>query len=132
MMKFLQRLLFSLIGYSLVFWQLDLHFNELAKNLVQGSFSIDGTPLAYVILAGLLSIINSLVKPILMLVSLPLRWITLGIFSLVINAALLWLLEETVKFIPADISLHVEHWQTYIIIGLLLSFVNGFLHWFER
>lgn len=131
-MKFLQRFLFSLIGYSLVFWQLNLHFNELAENIVKGSFSIEGAPLAYVILAGLLSLINSLVKPILMLVSLPLRWITLGVFSLIINATILWLLQEIATLVPADIALHVEHWQTYIVIGIILSFVNGFLHWFER
>lgn len=67
-----------------------------------------------------------------MLVSLPLRWITLGVFSLIINATILWLLQEIATLVPADIALHVEHWQTYIVIGIILSFVNGFLHWFER
>jgi putative membrane protein len=131
-MKFLQRLLFSLIGYSLVFWQLDLRYQDLIGTFVQGSFSIEGASVAYVILAGLLSLINSLIKPILMLASLPLRWITLGLFSLIINASLLWVLEETAKLVPADIILHIEHWQTYIVIGLILSFVNGIIHWFER
>ncbi len=131
-MKSLQRLLFTLIGYSLVFWQLNTRFTEMFGNFINGSFSIEGGPLAYVILAGLLSLINTLVKPLLMLVSLPLRWITLGIFSLVINATLLWLLQEIAKFVPADIALHIEHWQTYIVVGVILSFVNGVIHWFER
>ena len=130
-MKFLQRLLFSLIGYSIVFWQLNLHFEILTKSFITGSFSIEGTPFAYLIIAGLLSIINTLIKPILMLATLPLRWMTLGIFSLVINAFLLWLLQEIVKLIPMDIILHIEHWQTYIVIGIILSFVNGVIHWFE-
>jgi uncharacterized membrane protein YvlD (DUF360 family) len=60
-----------------------------------------------------------------------LRWITLGIFSLVINASLLWLLQEIASFVPANIALHVEHWQTYIVIGVILSLVNGIIHWFE-
>jgi uncharacterized membrane protein YvlD (DUF360 family) len=131
-MKFLQRLLFSLIGYSLIFWQLDLHYQSLIGDFVNGSFSVEGAPIAYLVLAGLLSIINSLVKPLLMLVSLPFRWITLGVFSFMINASLLWLLQEMAKLMPIDIALHVEHFQTYIIVGLILSFVNGLIHWFER
>ncbi len=108
-----------------------MRFDSFFGDFIAGSFSIEGAPMAYVILAGLLSIINTLVKPILMLVSLPLRWITLGIFSLVINASLLWLLQEIANFVPANIALHVEHWQTYIVIGVILSFVNGVIHWFE-
>ena len=131
-MKFLQRLLFSLIGYSLVFWQLNTRFNELLGKLLQGSFSLNGSILSYFILAILLSTINSLVKPLLKFVSLPLRWITLGTFSLVINAALLWLLQLLANFISDDIALHIEHWQTYVVVGLILSFVNGVIHWFEK
>ena len=131
MMKFLQRLLFSLIGYSLIFWQLNLHFEILTNNFIAGSFSIEGAPLAYLVLAGLLSIINTLIKPLLMLAALPLRWITLGVFSLAINAFLLWILQKLVQLIPSDIGLHIEHWQTYVVIGIILSFVNGVIHWFE-
>ena len=131
-MKFIQRILFSLIGYSLVFWQLNMRFETLFGNLIKGSFSIEGGPLAYFILAGLLAVINSLVKPLLMLVSLPLRWITLGVFSLVINASLLWLLQKLAELVSDNASLHIEHWQTYIVVGFILSFVNGVIHWFER
>ncbi len=67
-----------------------------------------------------------------MLVSLPLRWITLGTFSLVINAALLWFLQQVANFVSNDIALHIEHWQTYLAVGLILSFVNGIIHWFEK
>jgi uncharacterized membrane protein YvlD (DUF360 family) len=131
-MKFIQRLLFSLIGYSLVFWQLNMRFNDIFGKLLQGSFVINGSFGAYFILAILLSTINSLIKPLLMLLSLPLRWITLGAFSLVINASLLWLLQRLANFFSDDVTLHIEHWQTYIVVGLILSFVNGIIHWFEK
>jgi len=131
-MKFLQRILFSLIGYSLVFWQLNTRFKPLLENIIKGSFTIEGGPIAYVVLAALLSVINSLLKPLLMLVSLPLRWITLGIFSLVINAFLLWFLQMLAKLMPINVVLHIEHWQTYIVIGFILSCVNGIIHWFEK
>ncbi|MCX8157973.1 MAG: phage holin family protein [Verrucomicrobiae bacterium] len=45
----------------------------------------------------LLGLLNAFVRPILMLLSLPLLLLTLGLFTLVINAGLLWLVGELVK-----------------------------------
>lgn len=131
-MHFLQRILFSLIGYTLIFWVLDNHYNTLIENIASGSFNITGGVIAYLALAILLGFINSIIKPILMIVATPLRWLTLGLFSIVINAFLLWLLQILVVFVPVTMSLEITHWQTYIIIGIIISFINGVIHWFER
>lgn len=131
-MKFFQRVLFSLLGYTLVFWILNLRFATWFGWIVQGSFSVEGGPIAYITLAILLSLINALIKPLLMLISFPLRWITLGLFSLVINAFLLWVLQMGISLLSLNVILHIEHWQTYILVGFILSLVNGFIHWFEK
>ena len=41
----------------------------------------------------ILGLINFFIKPILKLVTLPLRILTLGLFSLVINMAMVWLVD---------------------------------------
>lgn len=41
--------------------------------------------------AAVLGIVNALIRPILLLLSLPLNLVTLGLFTLVINALMLWL-----------------------------------------
>lgn len=41
--------------------------------------------------AAVLGIVNALIRPILLLFSLPLNLVTLGLFTLVINALMLWL-----------------------------------------
>ncbi len=53
--------------------------------------------LSALIVVVVMSIINLLIKPILMFISLPLNVLTLGIFSLVINALLFLLIA---KFSP--------------------------------
>lgn len=43
-----------------------------------------------VVAAFVLGIVNAVLRPILILISLPLEILTLGLFTLVINAALFW------------------------------------------
>ena len=45
------------------------------------------------IIGGILGIINFFIKPILKTISLPIRILTLGIFSLVINMGMVWMIE---------------------------------------
>lgn len=46
-----------------------------------------------VFLGLILGLMNIFIKPILNLISLPLRILTLGLFSLIINLALVWVLD---------------------------------------
>jgi putative membrane protein len=57
---------------------------------VQGFYSA-------LIAALILGLINSLIKPILILLTLPVNILTLGLFILVINALLFWLAATMVK-----------------------------------
>lgn len=47
-------------------------------------------PLGALIAAFILGIVNAIVRPILVILSLPLEILTLGLFTLVINAFLFW------------------------------------------
>jgi putative membrane protein len=47
--------------------------------------------LTLIIFAIVLTIINSIIKPILKLLTLPINLVTLGLFSILLNAFLLWL-----------------------------------------
>ncbi|HWD17776.1 MAG TPA: phage holin family protein [Verrucomicrobiae bacterium] len=59
----------------------------LAASVVPG---IEYRPLGLLAATLLLSILNAVVRPIIVLLSLPLLIFTLGLFMLVINALLLW------------------------------------------
>lgn len=54
------------------------------------------------IAALILGLINSLIKPVLVLLTLPVNILTLGLFTLVINAFLFWLAATIVKGFGVD------------------------------
>ncbi|HEY8167430.1 MAG: phage holin family protein [Candidatus Limnocylindrales bacterium] len=60
--------------------------------LVPGLTWVDETPLTIVITALIFGVINTAIKPLLRLLSLPIRLVTLGLFGFVINIGLLFLL----------------------------------------
>lgn len=62
----------------------------LAVWFVDG-LSFDGDWIALVIIAAILAVVNAVIKPIANLLSLPFIILTLGLFLLVVNAALLQL-----------------------------------------
>ncbi|MFA6077789.1 MAG: phage holin family protein [Candidatus Paceibacterota bacterium] len=57
---------------------------------------VDGFYVAFVT-ALLLGIVSVTIKPLAILITLPINIITLGLFTLVINGALLWMLSTFVK-----------------------------------
>jgi putative membrane protein len=74
-------------------------------------------------LTGLvLGLVNAFVRPILMLISMPLTCATLGLFSFVINALMLIL----VTYIP-QLGFHVDNFLTALIGSILISLVGGLL-----
>ena len=82
-----------------------------------------GTLLLVALLFGL---VNFVVKPIVKLLSLPLLILTLGLFTLIVNALMLlltsWLAD---KF---DLSFHVEGFWTAVLGGLIISIVSWALN----
>ena len=75
-----------------------------------------------IIFSIVLAILNFIVKPILVLLTLPLTIITLGLFLLVINVIIILLADRFVSGIRIDGFL----WA--FIFGLILSVVTGILH----
>ncbi|MDQ2720376.1 MAG: phage holin family protein [Bacteroidota bacterium] len=105
-MKFILRLLITAAvayGLSMI----------LEPHVHIDSFS---TALIFVLV---LSILNVLVKPILIILTLPITILTLGIFLLIINVLMILLAGEFVS----GIQVHGFLWA--FIFGLLLSFLSS-------
>lgn len=79
------------------------------------------------VLAFLWGLIGFTVKPVLVLLTLPITLLTFGLFTLVINGFLLWLLGGVVKGFEVDTFLHA------IIAAFVLSLSLGAINWiFDR
>ena len=66
-----------------------LLLHELAPNLI--SINSAEPLVAVVAFAVILGVLNAFLRPILLLLTLPLNLLTLGLFTLVVNAIVFWL-----------------------------------------
>lgn len=73
----------------------------------------------------LFGLVNSVIKPVVKVLSLPLYLLTLGLFALVVNALMLmlvgWLSELT------DMGLRVHGFGTAVVGGLVIAIVSVIL-----
>ncbi|PWL37922.1 hypothetical protein DKG77_14265 [Flagellimonas aquimarina] len=75
-----------------------------------------------IIVALVLSVLNFIVKPILVILTLPITIVTLGLFLLVINAIIILIAADFIS------GFQVSSIWWAIIFSLLLSFLQSILH----
>jgi len=90
----------------------------LLSNLGWLGFHVDGWKAA-IIAALVLALMNTLVKPVLFLLTLPFTVVTLGLFLLVLNAITLWL---TTRVVP---GFHIDGALNTFLGALVLSLVGS-------
>jgi putative membrane protein len=105
--------------FFILAWLANIAALAIADWLFSG-VSIDGWGL--LIGAAVLAIANTIIKPILTLLTLPLVIITLGLFLFVINVAMLALAE----WIAPDFS--IDGFWTYVGATIVVWLVNYVLH----
>ncbi len=72
-----------------------------------------------IIFSLVLAFLNAIVKPILIILTLPITILTLGIFLLVINVLMILLADKLVS------GIHIQDFFWAFIFGLLLSFLSS-------
>ena len=94
----------------------------LALPYIVSGISVKGFAVALV-LALLWGLINITIKPILVILTLPLNLLTLGIFTFVINGFLLWILGGIVK------GFEVHGFLAAVLGAIVLSVIHTLTHW---
>lgn len=92
----------------------------VAANIV-GGIHYEG-PGALIVASLLLGVLNAVLRPIMMLLTLPLLILSLGLFTLVINAFLLYLVGAVMKSFTVD-TFGAAFWG-----GLVISLVSMAVH----
>ena len=85
--------------------------------------TVDGV-LAALAAAFVLGLVNAVVRPLFVLLTLPITVVTLGVFLLVINGLLLWLVAAVVP------GFHVNGFFGAVVGSVLVSIVSSVLTWF--
>ena len=113
-MKILIRLIISTIAVLVA----DL----LLSGVSLGDMSQTNGLLTALLVAAVLGLLNALLKPILVLLTLPVTILTLGLFLLVINAGIVLIAAKLIDGFQVD-----SFWWA-LGFSLLLSLVQGFLN----
>jgi putative membrane protein len=103
--KFLVRVIFAAIGLA------------IAAHIVPGVRYDTITTL--IIAAVLLGVVNAFVRPIVFVLTLPITIVTLGLFLLVVNAAMIGLVAVLLRGFTVD----------GLVPGILAAIVTGVVSW---
>lgn len=90
----------------------------LVTSYILPGVHIDGVITALIV-AAVLSLLNAVVKPVLIILTIPITLFTLGFFLLVINAVMILLASSLVP------AFHVDGFWTALLFSFVLSIVNS-------
>ena len=76
-----------------------------------------------VVTALLLAVVNTVIRPVLVLITLPINILTLGLFTLVINGLLFWFVASFVE------EFHVAGFWSALWGALLYSLISTLASW---
>lgn len=93
----------------------------LAERVVSG-FGFDSL-LALLLAAFLFTVLNMFIKPVLQVAALPLTVLTLGIFALVLNGFMVWLVAVLIP------GCHVVGFGAAILASIVISVANMAIGW---
>ena len=122
MLKILYKCLYLFLLNGFLFYLIE-HY------IWPSALSITPPVTGHLIIGIAFGIINTLLKPLLKILTLPIRWATLGLIGIVINGALIYVL--TIVFNQNDIasvSLAINGgFIEYILLGIIFGLGNAIL-----
>jgi putative membrane protein len=111
------RFLLHLVVTAVAFW--------VATRLIEG-LSYTGTLPGLLLVALLFGVINAVLGSLLRILALPVTFLTLGLFALVINAILLWITGAASQSL--GLGLHVSGFIPALLGALVISVTRAVLN----
>jgi putative membrane protein len=78
------------------------------------------------VFAAILALLNTVIKPILKIITLPITFLTLGLFALVLNAIMLYI-AQWIGNTYFSTALHLEGFASTLVAALIISIVTAIL-----
>ena len=115
-----------MLGSLLIRWAVLAGAFAVTAWLLSG-VDVSGGTWGYIWVSALFGIINAFIGTILRILTFPLTLLTLGLFSIIVNALLLKITDGLTSRLTID-----EFWWTAIWAAIILSIVSVLLDWFVR
>ena len=114
MVYMVRRFFFHLLANSLAF---------LLSDLVLAGVNFRDNLFVVAIAVLVFGFVNTFIKPVVTILSLPAIIFSLGIFYLIVNGFMIWLVSAMVP------GFEVSGLWNAVAMGLIVSLVNWILHW---
>lgn len=124
-MRFLVRVLingFAIWLTTLMFSDVSIVFGDNAPNTSREWLN---TVLVLAVISAVFTLVQTFVKPVVQILSIPFYILTLGLFHLVINALMLLLTSWLTSF--TSFGLTVDGWWTAVLAAIVISIVSVLL-----
>lgn len=118
MKKFVVKTLANAVALGVAVW--------LIKGITLTGSNTGHKALTIILVALVFGVVNWLVKPVVKLLSFPLFLLTLGLFTLVVNALMLLLTSYLSG--KLNIDFHVQGFWAAVVGGLIVSIVAWAMH----
>lgn len=120
MLRFLKSLLFSILIYWILLYVIHQYTNWL--------FWVEATQydvfLTFGILAIVFWLVHNVIKVILKVLTIPLKYLTFGAFSLVLNVLMLYVFEFLVNNSTTGVIIHLGTIVQVFILSLIVTVVT--------
>jgi putative membrane protein len=130
MFSFIVRVLINGLALWVASWilsGLDISTSATTEAVAQSGVSQGTDPigiiLAYLFIGLIFGLVNALVRPIVSLLSLPITILTLGLFTIVINAAMLYLTSWLSSYTPVHFTIDSFFW-TAVLAAIIITVVS--------
>ncbi|SMY03316.1 MULTISPECIES: phage holin family protein [unclassified Brevibacterium] len=127
-MNFLSRVVVNACAIWVAAWILPGVVIEGNPVVEDQTGAIAATIISYLVIGLIFGLANAFIKPILSFVSAPITCLTLGLFSIVINAIMLALTSWLSGFTPFEFTLD-SFFPSAILAAIIVSIVSALLGW---
>jgi len=95
----------------------------LEKSGVNQGTDAVGVILAYLFIGLIFGVVNAFVRPVVSFLSLPITILTLGLFTIVINAAMLYLTSWISGYTPVHFTIDSFFW-TAVLAAIIITIIS--------
>lgn len=129
-MKFLLRVIVNALAIWVATWLLPGMEVSPSQTFADTGDSTLNLVIAYLVIGLVFGAVNAVVKPIISFLAIPITCLTLGLFTIIINAAMLMLTVWLTSYLPMQVTVDSFFWTAVlaaIIISIVSMVANGIL-----
>lgn len=128
MIRFLIRVVVNALALFVAAWLLPgITVGSEAVTSATGN-NTSGDILSYLAIGAIFGLVNAIVRPIISFLSIPITCLTLGLFAVIINAAMLMLTSWIMSFTPIGFHVNSFFWDA-ILGAIIISIVSALIGW---